>query len=469
MHVLSVVTFAFLATFVLCQVQQDMPVHSKLLPTQNAYKVVTLGKVDHEPLLREDENKFKGEGPHALRYAKVLPVNISLTNSGTWETVPTGKIWRVGISTDGAYFTQVLFKRYMIPPKASLHIYNSRKTIGAFTTLNNKEDGVFATRPIEGDSFTVEYFEPTEFAGLGEIEIDGVSHAYRNLFGTRDDSERCNINTMCPQASDKKDQTRSVVALLARGDVFCTGAMINNHKKNGKQLMLTANHCGVAANNWIVIFNYESATCARGGRWEKDDTASGVKSLSLAKETDFQITEVVEKIPRRYNAYLTGFNAVDTPSPTSFSIHHPTGAPKKVTITNRPVIHSSWRRRPTDPKTHWEIPLWAEGITEPGSSGAPIFNNKKQITGQLEGGKSRCSRMNGDDSYGKLAWSWTHGSTPTNRLREHLDPDNTKQLELDGMELRSADEPRNELAECIGFCTLKKSSDCVHKCFFHSK
>lgn len=418
---------------------------------------------DHKKCFEEDIIRKEKHLP--LRYAKKHNVSLNLQNSGTWEDLSFGRVWRLTIVSKGAYFTQVIFKKFLIPPRATLHLYSEKEIKGAFTSENIKDDLVFVTGPLHGDIFTLEYFEPKEALNVGEFEIQEISHAYRDLFN-RDDSEICNINVKCNQASDKQDQVRSVVALLSRGDTFCSGAMINNNKKDGRQLLLTANHCGTASNTWIALFNYESETCKRGGRYNTKNTVSGVRSLSKEKQTDFQITEVLEKVPRSYNAYLAGFFAEDTPSPSSWSIHHPSGAPKKISLTTKPLVHNNWRLRPNDPKTHWEVPEWQEGITEPGSSGAVIFNNKKLIVGQLEGGESTCKRMAGKDLYGKLSYSWELG---TPKLKTILDPDNLRVKELEGMELRTDEKKLTECEEHLKFCSHQSFNPkfkeyCFNKC-----
>lgn len=453
--------FLVLLVCTLCQIHENIEPISRQFKLLKTPQTLILQPFDHKTCLQEDIARKEKHLP--LRYAKKHNVSLTLTNSGVWEDLSFGRVWRLTIATKGAFFTQVLFKKFVIPPRSTVHLYSEKEMIGAFTTKNNKQDFAFATGPLHGDVFTLEYFEPKEALSVGEIEIEEVSHAYRNLFN-KDESEICNVNVKCPQATDKLDQVRSVVALLSRGETFCSGAMINNHKKDGKPLMLTANHCGAASTQWIVLFNYESETCARGGRYDTTKTVAGVKALSKEKQTDFQLTELIEKVPRSYGAYLAGFNTVDTPSPSSWSIHHPSGAPKKISLTTKPLLHSNWRLRPNEPKTHWEVPEWQEGITEPGSSGAVIFNNKKQIIGQLEGGESRCRRMAGRDLYGKLAWSMELG---TPKLKTILDPDNTRITELDGMNLRTDETVLSECEQHREFCSLKslKSREyCSRKC-----
>ena len=70
---------------------------------------------------------------------------------------------------------------------------------------------------------------------------------------------------------------------------------------------------------------------------------------------------------------------------------------------------------------------WEDGVTEPGSSGAPLFNSTHSVIGQLHGGNSSCDNPTGSDWYGKLSLSWTgNGNTYSRRrLIDWLDPYNT--------------------------------------------
>ncbi len=66
-------------------------------------------------------------------------------------------------------------------------------------------------------------------------------------------------------------------------------------------------------------------------------------------------------------------------------------------------------------------------MTEPGSSGSPLFDNNHRVIGQLHGGPSACGQT-GDglsDCYGRIAVSWNGGGTAATRLKDWLDPGNT--------------------------------------------
>jgi hypothetical protein len=71
------------------------------------------------------------------------------------------------------------------------------------------------------------------------------------------------------------------------------------------------------------------------------------------------------------------------------------------------------------------------GTTEPGSSGAPLFNEQHRIVGTLTGGRSNCSYPR-DDSFTKFGVSWDTYPDSSNQLKYWLDSAQTGQLVLDG-------------------------------------
>jgi hypothetical protein len=91
--------------------------------------------------------------------------------------------------------------------------------------------------------------------------------------------------------------------------------------------------------------------------------------------------------------------------------------------------------------------VWADtpnghGVTEGGSSGAPIFNNEGYILGGLTGGLAACEPGGGGpgtgpdkpDYYGSIYYSWDqNGNNSDERLDIWLDPDNTGIEKLRGI------------------------------------
>ena len=83
-------------------------------------------------------------------------------------------------------------------------------------------------------------------------------------------------------------------------------------------------------------------------------------------------------------------------------------------------------------KVYWNDPVPA-AVTEPGSSGSPLFDDYHRVIGQLHGGPSACGATgdNLSDCYGRVSVSWTGGGTSATRLSDWLDPGNTGAMFMD--------------------------------------
>ena len=123
--------------------------------------------------------------------------------------------------------------------------------------------------------------------------------------------------------------------------------------------------------------------------------------------------------PANYAVYYAGWNKQDTAADSGACIHHPSGDIKKISYSNQQFVSASWSGTPAD--SHWQV-FWSDGVTEPGSSGSPIFDQYNLVVGQLHGGPSACGASQLWDFYGKFAMSWNYGGTAATRLRDWLDP-----------------------------------------------
>lgn len=111
---------------------------------------------------------------------------------------------------------------------------------------------------------------------------------------------------------------------------LCSGSLINNARKDGDQLFLTAYHCLGGESNWIFMFNYQSPSCDSTKDGPTDMTVQGAKLLAKRQSSDFALLRILETIPESYNVHLNGWNSKDATSKNPTAIHHPAGDVKKI-------------------------------------------------------------------------------------------------------------------------------------------
>ena len=105
------------------QVSKEGTPYSFKYSVRSDYETVTMPEeVDVDFLLMEDKIAGKDD---PLRFGYPFYVEYNLENSGSWETTEDGgKIWRLGIISEGAYSINIVYDDYWIPPGGELYIYN---------------------------------------------------------------------------------------------------------------------------------------------------------------------------------------------------------------------------------------------------------------------------------------------------------------------------------------------------------
>lgn len=217
----------------------------------------------------------------------------------------------------------------------------------------------------------------------------------------------------------------------------------------------------------VVYWNYESPTCrvpgsaASGTPIARPTTTSqGLAfvaatnspwgSGTASSRSDFTLIELVTPpVGNSFNLHWAGWDRRPPPTtcgapadPASTaglcaSIHHPGVDEKRITFVevNMPLSGISgaqdthWRANwdPTPPRLANISPMppvLPPSVTEPGSSGSPLYNAQQRLVGVLSGGASYCNAPAGklNDDYGGLFAAWEGVGTSTTRARDHLDP-----------------------------------------------
>tara|TARA_Y100001968_G_scaffold331745_1_gene387494 strand:- start:747 stop:3746 length:3000 start_codon:yes stop_codon:yes gene_type:complete len=365
------------------------------------------------------------------RFGYKYTVDLDFNNSGIWNTLPNGdRIWQLAIECVNALTVNLLFKNYYLPEGASLYLYDDKKTnkIGAYTSRNNRTDGELGTELVHGEKIIVEYYEPLHVYGQGVFTICNVIHGYRSLDIVQKDlakalnsSGDCNIDVNCPLGNGWDNEIRSVAMIVVGGSGICTGALINNTCDDGTPYFLTANHClGGGTGSWAFRFNWKSPqgtqSCATTANSVDpgppyDQTANGATTLVSGTAADhalLQIDNMTLNDAQAWNCFYAGWDATDATTVTQTTgIHHPSGDVMKICRDNDAPFHSNAAGAAV-----WYINQWEEGVTEPGSSGSPIFDQNHRIIGQLYGGAAACSGTSNNgqyDYYGRLGVSWSLG------------------------------------------------------------
>lgn len=349
-----------------------------------------------------------GHGEKVGGFAVPQSVSVNAKTEGVW----TDGVWRYTFSasdkiTKGMFLN---FDEFWLPEGSTLFAYTDEgKVAGAFTSANNKQNGEFMIRPLQGKTLTVEY-NANGAADAPKLNINSVGSAYANFPGYNNNEKRgpsgwCNVNSACSEADDWRNELNAGAILMSNFGGYCSGSMINNEA--GKQYFLTAFHCRPGSND-IVGFNYAEATCDGNSNSIDPDTAQGLTTLSSNSGSDFHVMEVQESIPSSYGVYLAGWNAEDVDSWTDVTtgIHHPSADRQKFSQHIGGVTRSGYIT--SNGVSHWYVSSWELGTTEGGSSGSPLYNSNKQIIGQLHGGYASCT-YNVDDYYGSTAVSYTNG------------------------------------------------------------
>jgi lysyl endopeptidase len=403
------------------------PWGSKFTQFNHEIPMMDMGEVDLDALQQEDAiNDLNKNGSFRFGYNHF--VNYNLNNSGVWKTLDNGdQVWRIGFYCPGATSINLAFQYLSIPEGAQLFVYTEDQTtiLGAFTQKYVSPDLQLGTELLPGERVIVEYLVPSTASNVGSLEVFRVTHGYRGItdyaraFGS---SGSCENNALCAAYAAYANQIKSVVCLVSGGSEFCTGALINNTCNDGTPYVLTANHCGSSGfGSWVFRFNWQAPTCTTPGSSPSSQSISGGTQRAANPGSDMSLVQINSAVPAGYNAYFAGWDRNNTASVNQVAIHHPAGDIKKVSLATGTATTATYGSA-----TCWQTGTWTDGVTEPGSSGSPLFNTSGLIVGQLYGGPSDCTCENnagcGYDYYGKIFTSWTGGGTNSTRLSNWLDP-----------------------------------------------
>jgi lysyl endopeptidase len=95
------------------------------------------------------------------------------------------------------------------------------------------------------------------------------------------------------------------------------------------------------------------------------------------------------------------------------------GDVKKISIDNDPPVTATFNSMPAN--SSWKIVQWDIGTTEGGSSGSPMFDQNKRVTGILTGGEAVCGRSV-NDYFVKLSVCYNYSPLLYQQVKGWIDP-----------------------------------------------
>ncbi|MEL6445893.1 MAG: proprotein convertase P-domain-containing protein [Bacteroidota bacterium] len=422
---------------------------------------IALPSFDNDALLARDEAQSERQRtagtPTAQRFAEPVAMALDARTRGTWESLADGRqVWRLRVTSPGAYSLNVGFSQFRLPEGATLWLYPTGEAplFRAFTAADNEQHGELWTPVVPSDDLTIEVNLPRSKTGQApdfDLEIGQIAHAYRPFGLTAEQRQQrdrqngrvasgsCNVDVVCPEGDDYRNIIRSSGAYTRGGTDICSGAAINNALEDGRPLFLTANHCGNSTGNAssiVIYWNYQNSTCrpvgspASGGPGDGplSQFNSGTRLLGSAANSDWALLEMDDPFDASHNVYLSGWDRRDIAPASVVAIHHPNVEEKRISFEDDPTTITSYLSDTVDPNAAYiRVDDWDLGTTEGGSSGSPIYNADQQIVGQLHGGFAACGNDD-PDWYGRMFRSMAGG------LDDFLDPTGSGVETLGGRE-----------------------------------
>ncbi|MCP5052043.1 MAG: Ig-like domain-containing protein [bacterium] len=427
-------------------------------PLSFEHKLMSVNEIDQRTMhfnpLSVPARETERVGPK--RVAMPMPLGLSITDAGTWETLPDGgTIWRLRVNSLNAHFLSFKFSRFHLPPGAELYFVSVYRDfqVGPFTELNNQSGGRFGSPVIAGDASVIELYLPAGDCNV-ELTLESVSHGFKNALGmsgfgyrntleaeARQDSMprqpdgvkaanfNCQRDINCPEGQPWQNEKRAV-AEGYDGAYICSGQLINNVRGDNRYLYITAGHCGWDADPPTMSFywNYENTGCGTNDSppWTYSTGSTNLFHVDSGNR-DMNLLELDgPNLEGLYNIYFMGWNR-DGVAPTSSSmISHPDDKPKQIVIRNSPAIDcdsgpcgGGWG------SNYFRITGWDVGVDEGGSSGGGLMDQDHLLVATLTGGVGTDCDNFAWDEFAKISYEW-------NNLKAHLDPDNTGAMFVNG-------------------------------------
>ena len=299
----------------------------------------------------------------------------------------------VALSSAGAARLRVHFRDFDTAA-GEVWVYSpgGESAVGPYTGKGMLGTGEFWSAGVGGPTVVIAYLAPTgtTLANL-PFHVDALSHQWAvPPLELRADAASCNLDVTC--YADYKTIATAIVQYDFIGDAtgfayHCSGAMINTRGSSLVPYLLTAHHCITSdseAQSMEVHFLYQTSIC-NGPPPDLSSVPTILGGHYLAgagiADGDYALVQI-SAVPSGI-AFL-GWNAgtLEATAPVA-SIHHPQGSYKRISLGNRTSDVNTIIGGEIAPAALYYAVDWTSGITEAGSSGAPLLDAGGNVAGTL--------------------------------------------------------------------------------------
>jgi len=409
------------------------------------------------------------------KFAEPIECDISPLESGLWETIDNFRVSRLKITAKKARTITIYFDVLNLSVNAKLYIYNAEGTVIA-GPITNKENiqkaNLWGSNTFKSSSVIIELITPISEEKLNKLHIKqvlyGINPSIKSSKPNLDSitgpgfglSSSCNINVACVTGWEQERQAIAQV-VHSNGD-WCSASLVMNTCNTNVPYILTANHCILDGNDNLINTNnstfeflWFSSTCTPTTNTSSTILFNGASIQARWEQTDFALLKLNQTIPQNSNLTFLGWSRSNNPPNSSVGIHHPMGDIMKISVENNLASVGSVRNFPN---TAWRV-VWDQGTVEGGSSGSPLFDiNNHKVIGQLfsntQPTTQPCNQAIGGSNYGRFDVSWEGGGTPSTRLRDWLDPENTNAMTTNTTSVANLPNSLTPTGSIIGYYTV---------------
>ncbi len=413
------------ASLCTAQTPPDARAFTSVAPTAT----VRVPAVDRQVLLQEDKRAGEARGEKSMErigvfqsLAGAVRVEGLAPSHGAWTPQPDGSlVWALRVLAEKAVGQRIEFSALHMPPGGQVCVYSENdpsQCFGPYAAIPATESTLWAPA-VFGESAVIvcrvpRGSDPAEVT----LVLEQVGYLYRFLPESLSEkfAGTCNLDASCYPAWANTALAVGGLSIIGQtGILFCTCTLIADAQDCTEiPYVLTAHHCvsnqsgSYGAEYLDFYWRYQTPTChgtppspssvprttggadylaGMGGR---GDTGGG---------NDFTFLRM-RNLPPAGLAYARWSTTVPPVGTEVVCIHHPHGDYKRIsfgTLTNTGNLYPNYFHEVT----------WHDGVTEPGSSGSPMFIAATQeVIGQLWGGDSACATPTAPDFYGRLDVSY---------------------------------------------------------------